>query len=89
MTTIHIPAPLRGLTGGESTVTAAGGTLGKLIDDLDARYPGVKARLVEGDRIRPGMAVFVNSVQAPSRLETKVVEDADIYFTPAIAGGLD
>ena len=88
MPTIHIPAPLRELTGGEPDVTVSGGTLGELADNLEAIHPGLKARLVDGDRVRGSMAVFVNSVQAPSKLTTKVPEDADIYFTPAIAGGL-
>jgi molybdopterin synthase sulfur carrier subunit len=87
MPTVHIPAPLRALTADESDVTVSGGTLGELADGLEARFPGIRARLVEGERIRPGLAVFVNSVQVSPKLTTKVAEDADIYFAPAIAGG--
>jgi len=87
MPTLHIPAPLRALTAGESSVTVAGETLAALADNLEARFPGIKVRLVEGQRLRPGLAVFVNSVQVSPNLTTKVAEDADIYFAPAISGG--
>ena len=87
MPVVHIPAPLRSLTGGESTVAVSGITLRELARSLDALHPGLAARLVDGNRIRSGMAVFVNSAQVSSDLATKVPEDADIYFAPAISGG--
>jgi molybdopterin synthase sulfur carrier subunit len=89
MATIHIPAPLRTLTGGETEVRVSGATLGELVENLEAAYPGLKNRLVEGERLRPGMAVFVDSVNVPPRLSTRLSADADIYFAPAIAGGAD
>ncbi len=87
MPTVHIPAPLRCLTGQQSTVSVTGGSLGELADNLEACFPGIRARLTEGIRLRPGLAVFVNSVQVPSILATKVAQDADVYFAPAISGG--
>lgn len=68
-------------------VSASGSTLGELIESLDSQYPGLKARLVEGERLRSGLAVFVNGIQIPSRLNARIAADADIYFSPAIAGG--
>jgi molybdopterin converting factor small subunit len=87
MTTVHLPAPLREMAGGEAVVSASGSTLGELIESLDSQYPGLKARLVEGERLRSGLAVFVNGIQIPSRLNARIAADADIYFSPAIAGG--
>jgi molybdopterin converting factor small subunit len=87
MATVHIPAPLRSLTGGATEVVASGGTLGEVIEELDRLHPGLKSRLVEGERVRPSMATFVDGVQSQPYLSTKVKENADIYFTPAIAGG--
>jgi molybdopterin converting factor small subunit len=78
---------MRSLVAGQSSVTAAGDTLGALVDALEADYPGIKARLTEGDRIRRGLAVFVNSAQVSSNLTTKVPPDAEVYFAPAISGG--
>lgn len=87
MVRVHIPAPLRTLTHGEADLAAQGETLEGVINDLEERYAGLKARLVEGERIRPGMAVFINAVNVPSRLSTKVPANAEIYFAPAITGG--
>jgi molybdopterin converting factor small subunit len=87
MATVHIPAPLRVLTGGKSEVSVSGTSLGEVVDALEVSYPGLKRRLVEDDRIRPGLAVFVGGVQAPSRLSQRLHETAEIYFAPAIAGG--
>jgi len=87
MATVHIPAPMRGLTGGKSEVSMPGGSLGEVVDALEADYPGLKSRLVEGDRIRPGLAVFVEGVQASFRLSQRLSEDAEVYFAPAISGG--
>ena len=87
MANVHIPAPLRSLTGGETEVSVPGATLGELVQALEARYPGLQNRLVEGERIRPGMAVFVNGVQSSFLLSTRLPENAEIHFAPAIAGG--
>jgi molybdopterin synthase sulfur carrier subunit len=80
---------MRTLTGGETEVVVPGATLGELADNLEAAYPGLRSRLVEGERIRPGLAVFVDGVNVPPRLSTRLSANADIYFAPAIAGGAD
>src|SRR3712207_8282903 len=46
-------------------------------DRLEEAYPGIKSRLVEGDRLRPGLAAFVGEETAPQGLRTKVAPNAD------------
>ena len=87
MVTVHIPAPLRSLTQGETEVVVAGTTLGEVVDALEASYPGAKDRLTAEDRIRPGWAVFIDSLNVHPFFSTRVPEDAHIYLAPAIAGG--
>ncbi len=87
MAEVHIPAALRSLTGGEANLSAPGETLREVIEGLDARYPGLKSRLVAGDRLSPGLAVFVDGELPTTGLRTKVSPSAEIYFAPAIAGG--
>lgn len=87
MATVHIPAPIRPLAGGATEAVAPGATLGEVIENLEAAYPGVKSRMVAGDRLRPGLAAFVDGIQVSPRLTTKISENADIYFAPAISGG--
>jgi sulfur-carrier protein len=87
MATVHIPAAMRSLTGGETTVTVPGETLREVLDRLDEAYPGLKARLVQGDRMAPGMAVFVDGAIPAAGLRARLSPNAEIYFAPAIAGG--
>ena len=86
MARIHLPAPLRALTESQSDVQAEGITLGDVIEQLESAHPGIRPRLVEEGRLRPGMAAFVDGVQASS-LQTKVNPESEIYFSPAISGG--
>ncbi len=44
---VRIPTILRNYTGGEKSVDASGATLVELIDDLEAKHPGIKDRLIE------------------------------------------
>ena len=87
MPLVHIPAALRALTGGETKVTVAGETLREVLDALDAAYPGLKSRLVQGERMAAGLAVFVDGTAPAQGLRAKVAPNSEIYFAPAIAGG--
>lgn len=87
MATVAIPAPLRKLTGGATTVSVPGDTLGAVIDGLDALHPGIKERLVDDGKVRRGFAVFVDNQMPTTGLRTRVGPDAEVYFAPAIAGG--
>jgi molybdopterin converting factor small subunit len=84
---VHIPALLRPLTGGLARQEVAAGTIAELIAALDARYPGVAARLLEGGRIRPGLSVFVDGQVRREGLEFELSPTSEVHFIPAIAGG--
>jgi hypothetical protein len=68
-------------------VTVPGETLREVLDRLDEAHPGLKERLVAGDRMAPGMAVFVNGAIPQGGLRARLSPDAEIHFAPAIAGG--
>lgn len=89
MATVHLPAPMRPLLGGAASVSAHGSTIGELIQDLERRYPGVAARLLadSGDRLRGGLAVFVDDQLPLGGLRARVGPDSVVYFAPAVAGG--
>jgi len=87
MAVVHIPAPLRALTGGAARVEAAGDTLAEALEALDAAHPGVRARLVEGEKLRGGYALFVDGELPLTGLRTRLRPDSEVYFAPAIAGG--
>jgi len=87
MPTVHIPAAMRSLTGGQAQVVVGGNTLAEVIDQLEEQYPGLKSRMSEGGKLRRGLAAFVNDQSPNAGLQTTVGPDDEIYFAPAIAGG--
>lgn len=64
-----------------------GRTLGQVIDALDAAYPGAKARLCEGDRLKPGVVASVDGRAANLELLQPVGEHSEVSFHPAVGGG--
>ena len=88
MPIVAIPSLLRNLTNGEERITVPGTTIREVIDNLEGRYPGMKARLCEDDRIKPGIAVYVNGLLTRGSLLESVDADAEIHFLPAIGGGI-
>ncbi len=87
MARVWIPALLRGMTGGQSEIEVAGETVGALIDQLEARYPGIRERLVEAGRLRPNIAVVVDGTRSRQGLRQPVSEQSEVHFVPAISGG--
>ena len=87
MPVIFIPSLLRDLTGGQESVQVAGTTVREVIESLETRYPGVKARLYDGDRLRPGIAVVVGGAVSSQRLRHKLSENSEVHFLPALSGG--
>ena len=87
MAVVNIPAALRPLAGGSTQVEVEGTTLREVVDSLEEQFAGIRDRIVDGDRIRPGLAVFIDGTQAPQQLSTRVHDGAEIYFAPAVAGG--
>ena len=84
-----IPSLLQSLTGGADKVVVSGATGGEIIESLEARFPGVKDRLVQGGEIRPHVAVAIDGDVSPEGLEQDVQESSEIHFIPALSGGMD
>jgi molybdopterin converting factor small subunit len=88
-TIVRIPAPLRTLTGGQDEVSATGGTVGEVIEDLEKRHPGIKDRLVDTKGVRRFINIYVGEedVRFLEGLSTPVKAGDQISIVPAIAGG--
>lgn len=68
-------------------VEGRGATLGEVLRDLDARYPGLRFRIVdEQDRVRPHVRLFVRNEDARD-LSTPVAEGDEVHIVPALSGG--
>lgn len=87
MTMVWIPPLMRDLTGGQEKVHAPGKTVREVVVALDGVYPGVRDRLCEGDRLVPGVAVWVDDRLARLGLRAAVGAQSEIRFLPAVAGG--
>jgi molybdopterin synthase sulfur carrier subunit len=87
MPVVWIPAQLRALTNQQETVRVGGSTVREVIDQLDAQFPGIKQRLVEGAGLRPGLAVVVDTQVSRAGLSEPVGPESEVHFLPAIAGG--
>lgn len=87
MAVVWIPSLLQGLSGGIKTVRVEGATLRQLLDNLDARFPGIEAKLVEDGRLRPELAVAIDGETQHLGMLEPLGEDTEIQFIPAISGG--
>jgi sulfur-carrier protein len=86
---VRIPTILRTYTDGEKSVTGEGGSLGALIDDLEANHPGIKDRLIDDGDLRRFVNVYVNDedVRFLGGLEATLSDGDQIVVLPAVAGG--
>ncbi|MDA1129229.1 MAG: MoaD/ThiS family protein [Chloroflexi bacterium] len=88
MATIFIPSMLQSLTGGAKQVECDAGNIRQVIERLEELYPGIKDRLTEDGEIRPNLAIAIDGDVAIMGLLTKVGENSEVHFVPAIGGGL-
>lgn len=86
---VRIPTALRALTGGADEVTSAGATVGAVLDELDARFPGLYARVCDERGVRRFINVYVgeDDVRYTGGLATPVASGQTITIVPAVAGG--
>ena len=83
---VVVPTHLRSYTRGESEVEANGATLAEVLLDLEARFPGMRFRVVdEQDRIRPHVKFFVGGDETFT-LATAVGE-REVQIVAALSGG--
>lgn len=88
--TVRIPTPLRNLTGGAGEISAAGSTVGEVLQDLGSEHEGLLDRLLdESGDLRPFVNVFVGrrNVKALDGLHTPVQAGDVVSILPAVAGG--
>jgi len=86
---VRIPTILRTYTDGAKQVEGTGSTLDELIDDLEKRHGGLRARLVDDGGLRRFVNVYLNDedVRFLSGLETAVKDGDTVTVLPAVAGG--
>ena len=86
---VRIPTILRTYTDGQKAVEGKGDTLADLLDDLESRHGGLKARLVTDGALARFVNVYVNDedVRFLGGLEAPVADGDQVVVLPAVAGG--
>ena len=87
---IRIPTPLRSLTNGAEVVEVEASTIGGAIEALQARFPGIKERLVdEAGEVRRFVNVYVNEedIRFLQNQDSPLKDGDEVSIIPAIAGG--
>jgi molybdopterin synthase sulfur carrier subunit len=86
---VRIPTILRTYTDGQKAVQGNGETLAELFADLETRHTGIQERIVDGDKLRRFVNVYLNDedVRFLDGLNTKLSDGDNVTILPAVAGG--
>jgi sulfur-carrier protein len=87
---VHIPTPLRALTGGRGDLRCEAATVRALLEELDRAHAGLKSRLCEEDgTIRRFLNLYVNEedIRFLQELETPLNPGDEVTIVPAMSGG--
>lgn len=92
MATVVIPTVFQGPTRGESQIEVSGGTIEGCFEEVEARFPGVKAFVIDPatGAIHKFVKVTLNGElleRDPAVLKQTVSESDEIEVIAAIAGG--
>ena len=83
---VIMPSHLRRYTHGESEIEAKGATLAEVLADLEARFTGIRFRVIdEQDRIRPHVKFFVGGEEVHA--VDALVGDREVQIIAALSGG--
>ncbi len=87
---VRIPTVFRKFTGDVSVIEVEPGTIAQIIDQLDARHPGLKEQLMgEDGELHRFVNVYINDEDARylQKLDTQVRSGDTVSLLPSVAGG--
>jgi sulfur-carrier protein len=86
---VRIPTLLQTITHGIEEADAPAGTVIAVINSLEEVYPGFGEKLIEGDRIKKFINIYVNEedIRFLQGEQTQAKDGDEIFIIPAIAGG--
>lgn len=87
---VRVTAVLQKLTGGQKVVEATGDTVGTLIEDLEARFPGFRHQLYnETGELHRFVNIYLNDedIRYMGGVATPLKQGDILDILPALAGG--
>ncbi|QMU72033.1 MoaD/ThiS family protein [Streptacidiphilus sp. P02-A3a] len=89
MATVTVPGGWTPTTGGRSTFTYPGDTVGSILDRLAADYPDLRKRIFSGQQIAGWINVYIgdDDVRWAGGLSAAIGPEVDLVILPALAGG--
>ncbi|MBM4438374.1 MAG: MoaD/ThiS family protein [Actinobacteria bacterium] len=90
MTTVRIPTPLRGLTGGKNRVQVDARTVAEMIQRLEHEHPGFRDRILdESGELRRFVNIYVagEDIRFRQGFATELNGTEEVSIIPAVAGG--
>jgi len=88
--TVRIPSQLRNLVDGQRKMEVASSTIRAILDELDAKHPGIKNRVLdENGEPSAFVGVYIGGedIRFLGGLDAEVPEGAEVSIVPAAAGG--
>ena len=86
---VKIPTQLRSATGGETSASVDGATVGEVLDSLYERFGELRSRIAQDGGLRRFVNVYVGGedIRFLEGIDTAVPDGAELTILPAVAGG--
>jgi sulfur-carrier protein len=87
---VNVTSVIQQVVDGQKAFTAEGSTVGELIENIEARYPGFRYQIMdESGDLRRFVNIYLNDedVRYLQGKETPVRDGDEVSFLPALAGG--
>ncbi len=87
---VRIPTPLMKLTNNQAEISAEGGTIADILNNLESQFAGIKERICEENGTpRRFINIYLNEedIRFLDGENTKIKDGDEVSIIPAIAGG--
>jgi MoaD family protein len=85
---VKVTSVLQKVTGAK-VVEGQGGTVGELLANLDGKYPGFKAQIMQDGSLHRFVNIYLNDedIRYLDQLDTRLKDGDSLSILPALAGG--